>query len=571
MTTEGPERRGFEGAVRQIARLAQAAGAATIAHEASDLAARLREDRFFVVCLGQYKRGKSSLLNALVGEPILPVGVAPITSSVTVLRHGSERAATVRFTDGGRTHVRPEDIADFVTEERNPRNAKRVAAVELFLPAPVLAHGLCLVDTPGIGSPFQWNDEVTREFVPQIDGALVVLGADPPISGDELALVREVAREVDEIVLVLNKADRVPPEDVAEAANFTGRAIAELLGRPAPKTLRVSAAERSVGLVTRDWARLEAYLEELSSKRRPALVAAAGRRGLQRLVARLDLFVGEEIGALERPIEESEERVRRLERWRADAEVSLRQLRHLLDAEEQWVERQVVEEGQAFLRRVSPAAAAALREAILTDRAHRGMALRPWACETATRISQRHVRDWLDEEQEHAEKIYRESAGRLVELSNEFLARLSRSLPQGLTMPLAELPVEIGFRERSRFFHTDMMHLAPASILARLRDSILPVALARRICLRDAQKHLLRVLEVNGARAMNDLRDRVRESRRSIEAEIRLRLEGHLQAAATALEIARSRRAEGKAAVQEELSRLASLRLELAALATELA
>src|SRR5207244_12572453 len=77
-----------------------------------------------------------------------------------------------------------EDVPLYVTEEHNHENVKGVAVVEVFLPAPLLARGLCLVDTPGIGSTFAANSEVTRAFVPHIDAALVVLGADPPISGD---------------------------------------------------------------------------------------------------------------------------------------------------------------------------------------------------------------------------------------------------------------------------------------------------------------------------------------------------------------------------------------------------
>jgi len=78
-----------------LAELAQEAGAAHLAEETLSLGQRVAENRFDVTCVGQFKRGKSSLINALVGEAILPVGVAPVTSVVTVLRHGQHRSARV--------------------------------------------------------------------------------------------------------------------------------------------------------------------------------------------------------------------------------------------------------------------------------------------------------------------------------------------------------------------------------------------------------------------------------------------------------------------------------------------
>src|SRR5690606_31127597 len=146
-----------------------------------------------------FKRGKSTLLNALVGEPVLPVGVVPVTAAVTILRQGEEHGAQVRFADGRTQAVPIPGLAAYVAEDQNPGNVKGVRAVEVFLPSPLLSHGMSLVDTPGLGSVFSSNTAVTREFIPHIDAALVVLGADPPISGEELELVETVSRQVSQL------------------------------------------------------------------------------------------------------------------------------------------------------------------------------------------------------------------------------------------------------------------------------------------------------------------------------------------------------------------------------------
>src|SRR5580704_12519909 len=165
-----------EGTLDALRRIAEEAGAASVAADAAALAARLAEARFFVACLGQFKRGKSTLLNALVGQPVLPVGVVPVTSVVTILRYGDRPAAMVRFSDGHTEPIALDTIAMFIDERQNPGNRRHAIVVDIALPSPILRDGLCLVDTPGLGSVHAANTEATRAFVPRTDVALVVVG-----------------------------------------------------------------------------------------------------------------------------------------------------------------------------------------------------------------------------------------------------------------------------------------------------------------------------------------------------------------------------------------------------------
>jgi hypothetical protein len=91
---------GSSPSLAEIERLARLLGADDIAQSARELATRLSEGRFYVACVGQFKRGKSTLLNALVGDSILPTGVVPVTSVVTVLRFGERRGARILSSDG---------------------------------------------------------------------------------------------------------------------------------------------------------------------------------------------------------------------------------------------------------------------------------------------------------------------------------------------------------------------------------------------------------------------------------------------------------------------------------------
>ena len=144
-----------------MAEIAEALGESSIRGDVRNWSARISEGRFYVACVGQFKRGKSTLLDALVGEPILPTGVVPVTTVPTVLRYGKERSARVLIDNKWKT-IRPEELPQYVSEELNPENQKRVEGVEAFLPSALLASGMCLVDTPGIGSVFSGNTEATQ-------------------------------------------------------------------------------------------------------------------------------------------------------------------------------------------------------------------------------------------------------------------------------------------------------------------------------------------------------------------------------------------------------------------------
>jgi GTP-binding protein EngB required for normal cell division len=292
--------------------LATEAGALKAASDASLLGARTEQGLFYVACIGQFKRGKSTLLNAILGEPVLPAGVTPVTSVVTVIRHGTRRGARIRFSSGQWQEIALQDLASFVSEAENPENIKGILGAEAFLPHPLLASGLCLVDTPGLGSVFEANSEATRQFVPHIDAALVVLGADPPITGDELRLVEDVSKTVKEFLFVLNKADRLEEKDRREALRFAERALSQRLERSIGPILEVSATEcLASGTRTRDLPALYEGLARLAQDSAADLVVDAQVRGLRRLSAWVLQELEEQREALCRPVARS-----RGERWK---------------------------------------------------------------------------------------------------------------------------------------------------------------------------------------------------------------------------------------------------------------
>jgi len=549
------------GRIQTLAATAREAGFPAIADDAERLAERALSGGYYVACLGQFKRGKSSLLNALVGRAVLPTGVAPVTSVATVLRFGPQPRARVRFAGApGWEEIVPSAVGDYVSEEHNPGNEKGVRVVEIFEPAPLLASGMCLVDTPGIGSVVLENTEATREFVPQVDAALVVLGGDPPISGEELALVREVADHVERFAFLLNKADRLDEAERAEARAFNRRVLERsLVGAPV-ELLEVSAAERLSGVSTRDWPRLEAWLEELSRSSGRKLAGEAARRGLERLRRQLLALVEEQRLALVRPVAESEAQVARLAQVVASAEQSLVSLEGSFLAEQQRLGQSLEDQRRAFLARALPVARASLDEGLRRQRGRPGR-MRREAMELSEQIARGWIDAWVQKEVPAAEEQYRCVSGRLVTLAVEFLARAAQH--PGLERLGGEPDFEIGFRVPTHRYFTDLLHLTMASPLAWLLDLTLPGALRRGSIRRQAVAYLERLLEANSSRVQFDLVERAGESGRKLQSELKARLRAVLATATAALEHARRTTQAGAAAVQVELSRLEFLRRAL--------
>lgn len=560
----------MDGAARllRLAKLADVFGANPVADEARELAVRISEGRFYVACVGQFKRGKSTLINALIGQPILPTGFLPVTAVPTVIRFDQQANARVRTGEASWKNIPVSDLKEYVTEELNPGNQKGVHGAEVFVPSALLSSGMCIVDTPGLGSVFTGNTAATQAFIPHIDAALVVVGADPPLAGEELTLVEAIGKQVRELILVLNKADRTTDAERAVASTFTRQLLRQRLHREMGPVFQVSAQERAEQRgPERDWQKLTAALQHLVDDSGYQLVRTACERGLQRLTEQLLATISEQRDALCRPVEESERRILVMKRTTAEAERSMRELGVLFMAEQQRLSDLFVDRHKAFLASVLPEAKTEFEEILQSVPLGFGPSYRRQIMKAAQQIGRGHIGPWLTLEQEEAEREYRLAALRFVEMGNEFLKKLAGAgIPELARMPHA-LDSEAGFRVRSKFTFMDFIELAqPASPLRWIGDAFLPLVCARAVIVNHGREFLIQLLETNSARVHSDILNRVQESRDRLEVEIRKLLHEVAQIAEQALERARKVKEEGEPAVASELNRLDVLETEVSGL-----
>jgi small GTP-binding protein len=167
---------------------------------------------FLLVVAGEFNSGKSSFINALLGERVLPEGVTPTTDRINLLRHGS--------TVGERS------LQAFLLERTHPAE---------------LLRELEVVDTPGTNAIIRAHEELTRNFVPRADLVLFVTSADRPFTESERGFLEQIRQWGKKIVFVVNKIDILTtPAERTEVIEFVRRHGTELLGE-APEVFPVSA------------------------------------------------------------------------------------------------------------------------------------------------------------------------------------------------------------------------------------------------------------------------------------------------------------------------------------------
>jgi Dynamin family len=206
------------------------------------LRGRLAGHRLRVLVAGEAKRGKSTLVNALLSRPLLPAGVTPLTALATTVRYGEDEGVSAVFYDGRVQRFPLSALGGLVTERGNRGNRRNLASVTVVADAPVLARGAELVDTPGTGSVYAHNTAEAEAALGTMDAAVLVLTADPPVSASERELMARVAELSVTMFVVLNKADYLAghgaagPDhegsELAEALEFTARVAAETAGHP---------------------------------------------------------------------------------------------------------------------------------------------------------------------------------------------------------------------------------------------------------------------------------------------------------------------------------------------------
>ncbi|NMC19278.1 MAG: hypothetical protein GYA33_02560, partial [Thermogutta sp.] len=197
---------------------------------------------FRLVIMGEIKKGKSSFLNALLGEEkLLPTDSDVATSTVYKVMYGPRRKFKVFFLPDVDTDKRPEvleidesRLAEYGTENGNPNNEKRVDFIGVELPHPLLREGLVLVDTPGVGGLHRAHRRISRQYAPNADAVFFVLDSvEAVISADEISFLQDLYSNVTKrIFFIQTKTDMADMQQVEAWQQRNKQVLADKLGIP---------------------------------------------------------------------------------------------------------------------------------------------------------------------------------------------------------------------------------------------------------------------------------------------------------------------------------------------------
>lgn len=241
-------------------RSAQASGEKNHAREeqAHALLERLAEDRFTLMVVGRFSRGKSTLINALLGSDLLPTGIVPLTSVITTVSYGSRKQAVLHTKGRGLPREIPlEELPLYATERENPGNRKGISSIGIELPVSLLRRGVYFVDSPGLGSAIEENTATTERFLPEADAFVLVTSFEGPLSQEENQMLGHFCTSGKPLFVVLNKQDAVTDEEREEAIQFVKQTIHRYRWQKEPAIFSVSARQALKAKLADDRAALE--------------------------------------------------------------------------------------------------------------------------------------------------------------------------------------------------------------------------------------------------------------------------------------------------------------------------
>ncbi|MCC5949646.1 MAG: dynamin family protein [Nitriliruptoraceae bacterium] len=192
----------------------------------------LQSTEFTVGIFGLIKRGKSTLLNGLIGREVSSMHVTPETAVPVYVSYGDDPEAVVHFADGSVKHVAVEDVHTFTSQKANPNNQLGVTFVEQQVPVGFLRNGTRLIDTPGLDDAEA--DEVYTERTLQeldvVDAGVVLFLSPPTVGATELGFLEQVvARDLKKTFLVCNMYPQHfhDPETRTAVLDYVGNRIVE--------------------------------------------------------------------------------------------------------------------------------------------------------------------------------------------------------------------------------------------------------------------------------------------------------------------------------------------------------
>ena len=528
---------------------------------------KFAEHAFNLVVAGEFKRGKSTLINALLGANLLPTGVVPLTSVVTLLRHGDVAAAAVLFESGETRSVPLEALPGYVTERENPGNSKHVREVVVDFPSEWLKDGIRLVDTPGVGSVHGHNSEVTSRYLPEADAVIFMVSADQPMGRNELDFLVDIRRYASKVFCLLNKIDYLSSAERDESMAFTVGVLREAISAEVP-VFAVSARQAMQARTNSDaqqW--IDSGLSSFEQTLRRFLQNEGGgiwldsvRRQLLRLLAESRLSLELERQALSSPLASLEANLLAFARKKQETLQAKADLEALLEADGRRLLRQRVEPDlTAFKQELLHRLLASL-DSWYDELRVQGAATLQSGLETRLVADVRCAFDtWRAEEDIIVNEAFGRLCNRFWQGMHDAVDELLRYSAELFAIPFTAIATESLWRTQSGFYYKFWEVPPTLQMLSQTLVRLLPGTLGHPMILRHACARADELVDMQSGRLRHDFEERIRKSAQGFRREMYERIEATVAGIEAAIEKGRQvrSRSEGEVASRCEVLSLA--------------
>lgn len=227
----------------QVMAVADGLGDKQVRSALGQVKSELFDDAFQLVVVGEFSRGKSTFVNALLGERILPAKSTPTTAIIGKIVYGTEKAFTLHYRDNDRVkHLTVDEFKQLIVKDGV--NYGEIAYAEISYPLEICKNGIMVIDTPGTNDVDEMREQISYHFIPNADAAIFVFSATQLCSQSELNFLRNriMKNDITKIFFAVNHKDML---ETSEAQQRVLERARETLGKvvPNPRVFLVSSKQ----------------------------------------------------------------------------------------------------------------------------------------------------------------------------------------------------------------------------------------------------------------------------------------------------------------------------------------
>lgn len=524
-----------------------------------DLREKIEKNTFNLVVVGQFKRGKTSLINALLGADILPVAVVPLTSIVTIMTYGEALRIKVYFNDGRVTEIKPESLPEYVTEKGNPKNIKDVSEVIITYPSSYLKDGVRLIDTPGVGSIYQHNTDVAYQYLPKSDAAMFLLSVDQPMSKAELDFLNDVKEYSNKIFFLLNKADYLNEKDLQESIEFSKGVLRDTMGmdvRIFPISARLALEARALNSEEMlQKSRLPEFSEVLNRflmEEKGKILILSVTNNLLRILSQARFELELELKSLTAPLDELQKKVNVFESKKQEVMLEKQDFDILLDGETKRLLKNILDEDvEKFKRELIPQVMANLENYYNENRSlslkelHKSLEQ-----QIITEVKQA-FNGWRVVEDEKLAKAFEAICKRFILKINDTVDALLKFSSELFQIPFDAVKAEALWTVKSGFYYKFKDEPVGLEMLASSLTLALPKFIGDRIIMKKMKEYLLQVVDVQSGRVRYDFAERLDKSKLDFRWEMLQKIDATIEGIESAIKKGMNQRSRGEKEVEE--------------------